>query len=541
LVVSPFIDSTAFVTFSGGGRNLESTSMCCQSRSSGFVFRLSHGPDMNRYSPLATTDGDASVPHFFAGKVQLPSVVGAALKIHSPLDGAFLGELHSATTDEIEKVVAGAREAFASWRTTPIKDRVQVFYKFKQLVEEDMRRLSETVSRENGKTIAEAEAGIRKGLEVVEFATSLPNLIAGNLLAVSSGVDCHTRRFPLGVVAGITPFNFPAMVPMWMFPLAIACGNTFILKPSEQVPFTPVLLAELLTEAGLPPGVFNVVQGTRPTVEALLDHQDIQAVTFVGSTKVAREVYSRGIASGKRVLALGGAKNHVVVVPDADPEITARNVVSSAMGCAGQRCMAASVMVAVGAVNPIIEAIVASARSIRTGIDMGAVINPAARDRIMGYIDRAEKRGAKILIDGRGVSVDGKKSGNYVGPTIIDDVKIGDECACDEIFGPVLTILRVRTLSEALEIVNATPYGNAASIYTSDGATAAYFEEQADAGMIGVNIGVPVPREPFSFGGWKNSRFGHGDITGMDAVNFWTQSKKVTRKWSAHHQGNWMS
>jgi malonate-semialdehyde dehydrogenase (acetylating)/methylmalonate-semialdehyde dehydrogenase len=489
----------------------------------------------------AATGARYSIPHFIGGKAQSLAPSLPALKLHSPLDGAALGELHPASAGDVDHVVALARKAYTGWSATPIKERVQVLFRFKQLVEEDMARLAEQVSRENGKTVAEAEAGIRKGIEVVEYATALPNLIGGSLLAVSAGVDCHTRRYPIGVVAGITPFNFPAMVPMWMFPLAIACGNCFILKPSEQVPLTPILLGELLTRAGLPDGVFNVVQGNRPTVEALLDHPGIAAVAFVGSSNVARQVYARGIAAGKRVLALGGAKNHVVVVPDADPEITARNVVSSAMGCAGQRCMAASVMVAVGDVDPIVKSIVDHAKAIRTGTDMGAIINPAARERITSYIDRAEKRGAKLLLDGRGVKVSGKEGGNYVGPTIIDDVKVGDECACDEIFGPVLTVLRVKTLSEALEIVNATPYGNAASIYTSDGATAAHFEDQAQAGMIGVNIGVPVPREPFSFGGWKNSKFGIGDITGADGMNFWTQAKKVTRKWSARHGGNWMS
>jgi malonate-semialdehyde dehydrogenase (acetylating) / methylmalonate-semialdehyde dehydrogenase len=488
-----------------------------------------------------SADIATSVPHFTRGKAHAPKSDLSPLKLHSPVDGEFLGELQPATAGEVDRVVGIARQAFAGWSATPIKDRVQVLYKFKHLVEADMPRLAAQVSRENGKTLAESEAGIRKGIEVVEYATALPNLIVGDLLAVSAGVDCQTRRYPLGVVAGITPFNFPAMVPMWMFPLAIACGNSFILKPSEQVPFTSILLAELLTEAGLPDGVFNVVQGNRPTVEAILDHPGIQAVTFVGSTNVARQVYTRGIAAGKRVLALGGAKNHIVVVPDADPEITARNVVSSAMGCAGQRCMAASVLIAVGETGPVLDAIVASAKTIQVGKDMGALINPAASERVTGYIDRAEKRGAKIVLDGRGVKVPGKERGNYMGPTIIDKVKIGDEAACDEIFGPVLTVLRVKNLSEALEIVNASPYGNAASIYTSDGATAAHFEDQAQAGMIGINIGVPVPREPFSFGGWKDSKFGYGDITGVDAMNFWTQTKKVTRKWSARHGSNWMS
>ncbi len=457
----------------------------------------------------------------------------------SPLDGSPIGNVHPAGKIEIEEAVKDAQKAFETWGCTPIKERVQPLFRFKQLAEENIAELSKMVSWENGKTEAEAEGGIRKGLEVVEYACSLPQLIPGQLLEVSSGVDCYERRFPLGVVAGITPFNFPAMVPLWMFPLAIACGNTFILKPSEQVPFTPVRLAELFHDAGLPDGVFNVIQGNRGTVEGLLDHPGIQAATFVGSTAVARQVYHRGIAAGKRVLALGGAKNHLVVIPDADVEITAKNVVNSAMGCAGQRCMAASVVILVGSCDHILQAMVTQAAKIRTGEDMGAMISVSARDRVISYIDRAQKRGAKLLLDGRGAK--GRENGYYVGPTIIDGIQPGDECACDEIFGPVLSVLRVDTLDEALAIEQQSPYGNAASIYTSDGGTAVYFEERAHAGMIGVNIGVPVPREPFAFGGWNESKFGVGDITGRDAVGFWTKTKKITKKWSAGAGRNWMS
>jgi len=326
-----------------------------------------------------------------------------------------------------------------------------------------------------------------------------------------------------------------------MFPIAIACGNTFILKPSEQVPLTPLRMAELLHEAGLPPGVFNVVQGDRETVEAILDHPGISAAAFVGSTAVAKQVYQRGVTAGKRVLALGGAKNHLVVVPDADPEITARNVVSSVTGCAGQRCMAASVLIAVGECESLIDAIETEMRNVTAGENMGAIINPAAKERIEGYIGRAEAAGAKLRLDGRGVTVAGREHGHYVGATLIDGVDVSNECACDEIFGPVLTVLRVDTLEEALAIENANPYGNAASIYTTSGATARYFEERASAGMIGVNIGVPVPREPFSFGGWNDSKFGDGDITGDDAFAFWTKTKKVTEKWTISGAQNWMS
>lgn len=493
----------------------------------------------NPAASVTAPPASPAVDHYIAGQRQPGSGGGGPLT--SPVDGRPLGVVHPASTAQLAETVAAAQKAFLGWRATPVKDRVQPLFRFKQLVEENIEELSQLVTAENGKTPAESEAGIRKGLEVVEYATSLPQLITGELLEVSNGVDCYSRSFPLGVTVGITPFNFPAMVPFWMFPLAIATGNTFILKPSEQVPFTPVRLGELLTQAGLPAGVFNVLQGGRETVEALLDHRGIAAAAFVGSTPVARTVYARGTAAGKRMLALGGAKNHLVVMPDADPEVTARNVVSSAMGCAGQRCMAASVLLAVGNCDRVIEAIVAVARGLRVGVDVGAIINAKARDRIVGYIDRAAAGSTKLLLDGRGVKVPGKEGGNYVGPTVIDGVVPGQEWACDEIFGPVLSIVRVKTLDEALAIENASPYGNAASIYTSDGGTAAYFEARANAGMVGINIGVPVPREPFAFGGWNESRFGIGDITGRDGVAFWTKTRKVTKKWSAASAKNWMS
>jgi malonate-semialdehyde dehydrogenase (acetylating)/methylmalonate-semialdehyde dehydrogenase len=454
----------------------------------------------------------------------------------SPVDGAPLGSVTVADAAIVDQAVQSAQKAFQSWSLVPVKDRVQVLYKFKALVEKNISSLAQQVTAENGKTKAESAAGIARGIEIVEYAASLPQLFAGEILEVSTGVDCYTRRFPIGVVAGITPFNFPAMVPMWMFPMAIACGNSFILKPSEQVPFTPLLLADLLKESGLPDGVFNVVQGDRETVEAVLDHPGIAAAAFVGSTAVAKAVYERGIASNKRMLTLGGAKNHLIVVPDADPLITAKNVVSSAVGCAGQRCMAASVLIAVGDCDAIIDAIEHEMRNLTCGAEIGAIISVKAKERIEGYIARAAARGAKIRLDGRGQSM----AGNYVGTTLIDGITTEDECANDEIFGPVLSILRVKTLDEALAIENANPYGNAACIYTSSGATARYFEMKAEAGMIGVNIGVPVPRDPFGFGGWNASKFGAGDITGRDAISFWTKTKKVTAKWTSKST-NWMS
>ncbi len=482
------------------------------------------------------------IPHFINGRpVSEPGE--RLIRVVSPPDGSDLGSVSPADAALVDRAVRAAQDAYVSWSAVPVKERVQPLFRFKQLVEERIAELSELVTRENGKTPAESEAGIRRGLEVVEYAAALPSLGTGRILEVSSGVDCYTRRSPLGVVAGITPFNFPAMVPMWMFPIAIACGNAFLLKPSEQVPLTPLLLAELFREAGLPDGIFNVIHGDRDTAAALLDHPGVAAAAFVGSTPAAEQVYRRGTAAGKRVLALGGAKNHLVVMPDAEVEVTARNVVSSAMGCAGQRCMAASVLILVGegaTTERILDAIVEEARQLRTGCELGAIISAAARDRIVSYVDRAEARGAEIRLDGRGAGVEGKPGGFYVGPTIIDRLSPDDECLRDEIFGPVLSVVRVDTLDAALALENRSPYGNAASIYTTSGGAAAYFEQKAGAGMVGINIGVPVPRDPFPFGGWNRSKFGAGDITGEDGVAFWTQLRKITRKWSAP-QRDWMS
>ena len=480
------------------------------------------------------------IKHHIGGQL-VSSGTERTLTVESPIDGSILGEVAIAEASSIQRAVERAKEALESWKRIPAKERVQPMFRFKQLAEAHMDELAKLVSAENGKTPAESEAGIRKGLEVVEYACSLPAIENGALQEVSAGVDCYARRFPLGVVAGVSPFNFPAMVPLWMFPLAIACGNTFILKPSEKVPTTPLRMAALLEEAGLPPGVFNVLQGDRSTVEGLLDHPEIAALSFVGSTPAAKTVYLRGTQSGKRILALGGAKNHLIAVPDADQAMTAKNVTSSATGCAGQRCMAASVLILVGGCDHLLEAICDEMRRVIPGENLGAIITREAKDRIESYISRAEEAGANILVDGRGAIVSGKEAGHYVGPTVIDGVHPSSDCACDEIFGPVLTVLRVDTLDEALAIENANPYGNAASIYTTSGATARHFEQHASAGMIGINIGVPVPREPFSFGGWNDSRFGTGDITGEDGLRFWTQGKKITQKWSINAAQNWMS
>jgi len=478
--------------------------------------------------------------HFIGGK-QLAFDGEEIIEVFSPLDGSLLSTVPTGSDKAIDHTVTMAKKAFLTWSTVPVKERVQVLFRFKGLLEKNINELSELIHKENGKTIAEGRAEIEKGIEVLEFASSLPQILGQEKLEVSSGVDCEYKRYPLGVVLSITPFNFPAMVPMWTIPIAIGCGNTLILKPSEQVPLSTVRIGELFSESGLPDGVYNVLHGRRETTESLIDHPGIEAISFVGSSKVAKSVYIRAASLGKRALALGGAKNHLVVVPDADVDITAKNVVASAMGCAGQRCMAASVLILVGDTGNILDKIVAEAQNIKAGKDMGAIISSAAKNRIEGYISRAEQMGHRILVDGRNVRVAGKENGWYVGPTIIEGVTPSDECACDEIFGPVLSIIWVSTLEEALAIENNNPYGNAASIYTSSGAVARYFSDHASAGMVGVNIGVPVPREPFSFGGWNQSRFGSGDITGMDGVRFWTKLKKITTKWSASAAKNWMS
>lgn len=464
-----------------------------------------------------------------------------AMDVISPLDGALLSTVPMSVATDLDTAVAAAKKAFPAWSKTPIKERVQVFFRYKYLLEKYLKELAELCSEENGKTYGESVAEIEKSIELTEFACSLPQLVTGEILEVSRGVECRTEHVALGVVASIVPFNFPSMVPNWTMPNAIALGNCMILKPSEKVPLSCGRLAELLKEAGLPDGVFNIVHGDVEIVNAICDHPDIEAVSFVGSTKVAKLVYQRATANLKRCLALGGAKNHLMVLPDALPDMTAQNVAASMSGCAGQRCMAASAMIGVGNVDSIIEKICDEARKIVPGKNLGAVINKASQERIEKYITEAEQQGAKILVDGRNTKVSGKENGTYVGPTVIDFVTPQMSVATEEIFGPVISIMRTNTVDEALAIENANPYGNAASVFTQNGAMARYIIEKASAGMIGVNVGVPVPREPFSFGGWNESKFGVGDITGKSSIEFWTKLKKSTTKWNADAGVNWMS
>ncbi|MCA8829254.1 CoA-acylating methylmalonate-semialdehyde dehydrogenase [Hymenobacter pini] len=463
------------------------------------------------------------------------------LPVESPLTGEVLAEMSLSGAAALDAAVQAAQAAFPAWSAMPIKERVQIFYRYKTLLEQHMAELSELVHQENGKTLDEARAEVEKAIELTEFACSLPQLVAGEVMEVSKGVECRIEKRPLGVVASIAPFNFPNMVPHWTIPNAIVLGNCMILKPSELVPLSAMRIAELLKEAGLPDGVLNVVNGDKEIVEAICDHPDIQAVSFVGSTRIAKVVYRRATSNLKRCVALGGAKNHLLVLPDAHADMTASNVAASMSGCAGQRCMAGSAMVAVGSVDHIISKLVEEARKIVPGQNLGSVISRQAKERIERYITEAEQAGAKVLLDGRNPTVNGHENGYYVGPTIIDHVTPDMAIASEEVFGPVLAIMRTNSLDEALSIENASAYGNAAAVFTQSGGLARHVMEHASAGMIGVNIGVPVPREPFSFGGWNESKFGACDITGKSSIEFWTQMKKVTTKWNPESRTNWMS
>lgn len=421
-----------------------------------------------------------------------------------------------------------------------LKERVQVFYNFRSLLQDHIEELTQIVHLENGKAVGEARAEVLKGIELTEFACSLPQFIHDEIQEVSAGIECRTTHVPVGVVASITPFNFPAMVPLWTIPNALALGNCMILKPSEKTPMAALKIAELLQKAGLPDGVFNVVHGDKEIVEAICDHPSIEAVSFVGSTHVAKLVYKRATSHLKRCMAMGGAKNHLIVLPDAHPEMAA-NIVASMAGCAGQRCMAASAMVAVGPTDNIIKIMCQEAQKWVPGENLGAVISKEAKERIERYITEAEAQGATILVDGRNTIVKGKEQGFYVGPTIIDHVRPDMKIAQEEVFGPVLVIMRTRDIDEAIRIENASPYGNASSVFTQNGSLAKYVTERVSAGMVGINVGVPVPREPFSFGGWNESRFGVNDITGKSSIAFWTNVKKQTTKWNPEDWKDWMS
>lgn len=464
------------------------------------------------------------------------------LEVLSPWTGQAIAKVFVSGKEEVERAVSAARPALGEWSSTPIKERVRPLLRFRDLLTIHGNDIARVASRESGKTVAEALAGLQRGVEVVDFAASLPNMDRGGALEVSRGVTCEYRREPLGVVAGITPFNFPAMVPLWMFPIAVTLGNAFILKPSEKVPLTAMRLGELMLEAGYSPGLFSVVHGDRTTVEALIDHPEVRALGFVGSTPAARAVHTRATALGKRALCLGGAKNQLIVAPDADDALTVKAVVDSFTGCAGQRCMAASVLVLVGSARRLLPQVVAAAERVRLGDDMGALIDRAALDRIQQALAHASEQGATLVLDGRKRPAPSAfAGGNWLGPSIIDGAKPGMECVERELFGPVLSVVHVESLEEALTLEKSSPFGNATSIFTQSGAVAAYVADRATSGMVGVNVGVPVPRDPFSFGGTKDSKFGNGDITGPGGVELWSNLKKITTKWAVSKDQNWMS
>lgn len=465
------------------------------------------------------------------------------IDVDSPLSGTVITNVPLSTATDVDAAVKAAQKAFPAWSGMTSKMRSQILYTYRELIEQNVETLAAIVHEENGKTMDEATAEVRKSIELTEFACSIPQIAVGEVLEVSQGVECRTEYAPLGVVACISPFNFPHMVPHWTVPNAIAMGNCVILKPSEITPVTATKMAEMLKQAGLPDGVFNVVNGSKEAVEAICDHPDIQAVSFVGSTPVAQIVYRRATSNLKRCLTLGGAKNHLIVLPDANLELSASDIAASMCGSAGQRCMAASVMIAVGNVNPIIDRLCTEASKFIPGTKMPPIISLKSRENLVQYIDEAEKNGAKILVDGRKFPLDqnADPNGYYLGPTIIDWRNSGSKMPDREVFGPVFEIISANSVEDAISIQQESPFGNAASAFTQNGAIAKMVAQQASAGMIGINIGVPVPREPFSFGGWNSSKFGTGDITGNSSLGLWSQLKKVTSKWAKQEITDWMS
>ncbi len=460
-------------------------------------------------------------------------------RVWDPATGEAQAEVLLAETADVDAAVESARKAFDSWRNVSLTRRARIMFAFRDLMERNLDKLAEIVSDEHGKVLSDAKGEVIRGMEVVEFACGIPQLLKGEYSEqVSTDVDAYSFRQPLGVCAGITPFNFPVMVPMWMHPVAIATGNTFVLKPSERDPSASNFIARLYAEAGLPDGVFNVVHGDKVAVDALLDHRDVAAVSFVGSTPIAKYVHHRASDSGKRVQALGGAKNHAVVLPDADMEFAANHLTAAGYGSAGQRCMAISVVVAVGdAGDAIVDKLREKAEAVHVGpgrdsaSDMGPVVTPEARDRIRGYVDRGVEAGASLVVDGRDLVVEGREGGFFLGPCLFDRVTTDMDIYTDEIFGPVLVVLRADTFDEAIAVINANPYGNGTAIFTSSGQAAQKFQRHVNVGMIGINVPIPVPMAFYSFGGWKDSLFGDTHIHGPEGVRFYTQAKAITSRW----------
>ena len=457
-------------------------------------------------------------------------------EVFNPATGLKTGEVDFAEIATIDEAIESAAKAFPMWRDTSLTKRAQIVFKFRELLNNKKEELAAIITSEHGKVLSDALGEVTRGQEVVEFACGIPHLLKGGFSeGVSNGVDVYSIRQPVGVVAGITPFNFPAMVPMWFFPIAIACGNTVIVKPSEKDPSAIMLIAQLLKDAGLPDGVFNVLHGDKVAVDALLIHPKIKSISFVGSTPIAKYVYENGTKSGKRVQALGGAKNHMIVLPDADLELAADAAINAGFGSAGERCMAISAIVAVEPIaDKLIEKIKARAIKIKTGdgtkgADMGPLVTKVHRDKVAAYISAGEKEGAKVVVDGRDVKVDG--DGFWLGPTLFDQVKPNMSIYLEEIFGPVLSVIRVKSYDEALKLVNDHQYGNGTAIFTNDGGAARRFQNEVEVGMVGINVPIPVPMAYFSFGGWKNSLFGDSHAHGTEGVHFFTRGKVVTSRW----------
>ncbi|MEA2675180.1 MAG: malonate-semialdehyde dehydrogenase (acetylating) / methylmalonate-semialdehyde dehydrogenase [Chloroflexota bacterium] len=480
----------------------------------------------------------AVVPHWIDGG-RVAGTSGRRGPVFNPATGAVAREVDFASVEEVDAAVAAAKAAFPGWRATSLSKRTEVMFRIRNLVETHRREIAAHLTAEHGKVPSDALGEIARGLENLEFATGVPHLMKGGYSEqVSTGVDVYQIRQPLGVVAGITPFNFPAMVPMWMFANAIACGNTFILKPSEKDPSASLYLAELLAEAGVPAGVFNVVNGDKVAVDRILEHPDIAAVSFVGSTPIARYIYETGTKAGKRVQALGGAKNHMVVLPDADIEMAADAAVSAAYGSAGERCMAVATVVAVGSVaDPLVEAIGKRLPKIQVGpgsdpaSEMGPLVTKVHRDKVASYLDSAAAQGAEVVADGREHDLYKDSDGFFLGLSLIDHVTPAMDCYRDEIFGPVLTVTRVATYDDAVKLVNDNPYGNGTAIFTRDGGAARQYQFDANVGMVGINVPIPVPVAYYSFGGWKASLFGDLHMYGPEGIQFYTRAKVVTSRW----------
>ena len=478
-----------------------------------------------------------TVGHFISGHRQ-PSTSGRTAEVFDPALGAVTKLVALANQAEIESAIKSANAAFPAWRDTSLAKRQQVMFAFRELLNARKGELAQIITAEHGKVLSDALGEITRGQEVVEFATGIPHLMKGSYSEnASTGVDVYSTRQPLGVVGVISPFNFPAMVPMWFFPLAIAAGNTVVLKPSEKDPSAAIWLAELFKEAGLPDGVFNVLNGDKEAVDGLLTHPDVAAISFVGSTPIAKYVYETGTKHGKRVQALGGAKNHMLVLPDADLELVADSAINAGFGSAGERCMAISVVVAVEPVaDALIEKVVARMKALKTGdgrrgCDMGPLITKAHRDKVASYIDVAKADGATVVVDGREGNFDGEAAGFWLGPTLIDRVSTNSAVYRDEIFGPVLSVVRVQSYEEGLALINQSEFGNGTAIFTNDGGAARRFQNEVEVGMIGINVPIPVPVAYYSFGGWKNSLFGDTKAHGEEGIHFFTRGKAITSRW----------